>query len=154
MFDLAAIGFLIGQGIGRWGNFVNQEAYGAFTGSKWWGMQSTRTVMEMGEGLVHPCFLYESIWNVVGFVGLILVRRLYKNLKTGQLTGMYLIWYSVGRIFIEGMRTDSLMLGNIKVAQLVSLLFIVAGVLLIIFKGKSRTKIKLYREGEANEIRF
>ena len=67
MFDIAAIGFLIGQGIGRWGNFVNQEAYGSFTGSSWWGMQSDRTIMEMGEGLVHPCFLYESIWCIIGF---------------------------------------------------------------------------------------
>ena len=57
MFDLAVMGFLIGQGIGRWGNFVNQEAYGSFTGSSWWGMESTKTISDMGKGLVHPCFL-------------------------------------------------------------------------------------------------
>ena len=64
VLDITMISFLIGQGIGRWGNFVNQEAYGTFTNSSWWGMQSNRTVAEMGEGLVHPCFLYESgsIW--------------------------------------------------------------------------------------------
>ena len=56
MFDVASAGFLIGQGIGRWGNFVNQEAYGAFTGSSWWGMQSDKTISEMGEGFVHPAF--------------------------------------------------------------------------------------------------
>ena len=70
MYDLASIGFLIGQGIGRWGNFVNQEAYGGFTGSNWWGMESTRTILEMGEGLVHPCFLYESIWCLLGVVNI------------------------------------------------------------------------------------
>ena len=65
MFDLAALGFLIGQAIGRWGNFTNQEAYGTFTGSSWWGMQSDTTIIEMGHGLVHPCFLYESIWCII-----------------------------------------------------------------------------------------
>ena len=70
--DLAAVGFLIGQGIGRWGNFMNQEAYGSFTGSSFWGMQSERTILEMGEGLVHPCFLYESIWCIAGFFLLLL----------------------------------------------------------------------------------
>ena len=79
------------------------------------------------------------------------MRRLVKNLKTGQLTGIYLIWYSLGRIVIEGMRTDSLMLGNIKVAQLVSIAFIIVGVLLIVFRNRTSY---FYKEGEKNEIRF
>jgi phosphatidylglycerol:prolipoprotein diacylglycerol transferase len=67
MLDLASLGFLIGQGVGRWGNFVNQEAFGTLTGSSWWGMESVNTIAVCGKGLVHPCFLYESIWCITGF---------------------------------------------------------------------------------------
>ncbi len=120
MFDLAALGFLIGQGIGRWGNFVNQEAYGAFTGSSWWGMQSTRTIMQMGEGLVHPCFLYESVWCIAGFF---IINRLSRNRRfSGEVTLMYGIWYGAGRAVIELLRTDSLMLGSIRVSALLSII--------------------------------
>ena len=136
MFDIAAIGFLIGQGIGRWGNFINQEAYGDFTGSSWWGMQSERTIREMGEeGLVHPCFLYESIWCIIGFVAL---NHLSKKRKfSGQVVLMYGVWYGFGRAFIELLRTDSLMLGNIRVSSLLSfLLCIASATLLVIFSRK------------------
>ncbi len=134
MFDIAAVGFLIGQGIGRWGNFVNQEAYGAFTGSTWWGMQSDRTIMEMGEGLVHPCFLYESIWCIAGFF---LLHYLSKKRKfSGQIVLSYAAWYGFGRAFIELLRTDSLMLGRIKVSSLLSFVLCIAAVsiLTVMFK--------------------
>lgn len=118
MFDIAALGFLIGQGVGRWGNFVNQEAYGGFTGSSWWGMQSDVTIREMGEGLVHPCFLYESIWCIAGFF---LIHKISKNRKfSGQIVLSYCAWYGFGRAFIELLRTDSLMLGGLKVSALLS----------------------------------
>ena len=125
MFDIAAIGFLIGQGIGRWGNFVNQEAYGSFTGSSWWGMQSTKTISEMGEGLVHPCFLYESVWCIVGFIILNYFSK--KRRFSGQISLMYCVWYGFGRGIIELLRTDSLMIGNIRVSCLLSFAICIAG---------------------------
>lgn len=124
MFDVAAAGFLIGQGIGRWGNFINQEAYGAFTGSSFWGMQSEKTVSEMGEGLVHPCFLYESIWCIAGFF--ILNHFSKKRRFSGEISLMYCVWYGFGRGFIELLRTDSLMIGNLKVSCLLSFLISIA----------------------------
>ncbi len=130
MFDLASLGFLIGQGVGRWGNFVNQEAYGGFTGSSFWGMQSERTVSEMGEGLVHPCFLYESVWCILGFF---IINRLSRNRKfSGETFLMYCAWYGFGRAFIEMLRTDSLMIGNIKVSCLLSFILCIASIVLII----------------------
>lgn len=124
MFDVAATGFLIGQGIGRWGNFINQGAYGAFTGSSFWGMQSEKTVSEMGEGLVHPCFLYESIWCIAGFF--ILNHFSKKRRFSGEISLMYCVWYGFGRGFIELLRTDSLMIGNLKVSCLLSFLISIA----------------------------
>lgn len=139
MFDLAAIGFLIGQGVGRWGNFMNQEAYGSLTGSDWWGMQSERTVREVGEGLVHPCFLYESIWCIIG---VILLNYFSKKRKfKGQIILMYCAWYGFGRGFIELLRTDSLMLGGIKVSSLLSfILCISASVLLTVILNRLKTQ--------------
>lgn len=130
MYDLTALGFLIGQGIGRWGNFVNQEAYGDFTGSSWWGMESNRTIREMGsEGLVHPCFLYESVWCIAGFF---LLHRLSKHRRfKGEIALCYGAWYGFGRAIIESFRTDSLMLGHIRVSMLVSILVCAACVLAI-----------------------
>lgn len=119
-FDLTAVGFLIGQSVGRWGNFMNQEAYGTFTGSTFWGMESNRTIAEMGPGLVHPCFLYESLWCLGGFF---LLHFLSKRKKFhGQLVLTYGVWYGCGRAVIELLRTDSLMLGNIRVSCLLSVL--------------------------------
>ena len=143
MFDIAALGFLIGQGIGRWGNFVNQEAYGAFTGSEWWGMQSDITIMEMGHGMVHPCFLYESIWCLTGFV---LIHFLSKKRKfSGEVFLMYLAWYGFGRAIIEPLRTDSLMIGSFKVSFLLAILLCVASVtLIVIIRKKIKEKDMIY----------
>lgn len=147
MFDIAAVGFLIGQGVGRWGNFINQEAYGDFTGSSWWGMQSDRTIREMGEGLVHPCFLYESIWCLIGVA---VLHHFSKNRKfSGQMVLMYGVWYGFGRAFIELLRTDSLMLGMIRVSSLLSfILCITCGALLFAFlrKAKNSDEGKVYAE--------
>ncbi len=134
MFDLGALGFLIGQGIGRWGNFVNQEAYGSFTGSDFWGMESNRTIAEMGEGLVHPCFLYESVWCLLG---LLIIHKLSKNRRfSGEVFLMYCAWYGFGRGFIEILRTDSLMIGNIKVSCLLAFLLCIASVTAIVIIRK------------------
>ncbi len=129
MFDIASLGFLIGQGIGRWGNFINQEAYGTFTGSSWWGMQSERTIMELGEGLVHPCFLYESIWCLVGVA---VLHKISKNRRfSGEIILSYGAWYGFGRAIIELLRTDSLMLGGIRVSCLLSILLCITSLTLI-----------------------
>ncbi len=126
-FDLTAVGFLIGQGIGRWGNFINQEAFGAATGSSWFGMTSENVAEELGEGvLAHPCFLYESVWCLVGAY---LLHRYSKNrLFKGQVVLGYCVWYGFGRAIIELFRTDSLMLGAIRVSSLLSALLCIAGV--------------------------
>jgi phosphatidylglycerol:prolipoprotein diacylglycerol transferase len=137
MFDLAALGFLIGQGVGRWGNFINQEAYGGFTGSDFWGMQSQKTVLAMGEGLVHPCFLYESIWCILGFV---IIHNLSKKRKfSGEVFLMYCAWYGFGRGCIEILRTDSLMLGGVKISCLLCFVACAVSVALITY---IRKKIK------------
>ena len=143
MFDLAAVGFIIGQAVGRWGNFFNQEAYGAFTGSTWWGMESNRTQMEVGYGLVHPCFLYESIWCIAGFF---VLHHFSKNRKfSGEITLMYCVWYGFGRAIIEGLRTDSLYIGTVRVSQMVSILICIAAAVAIIL---IRSKIKENEESE------
>lgn len=148
MFDLAALGFLIGQGVGRWGNFINQEAYGAFTGSSWWGMESERTISEMGaSGLVHPCFLYESIWCIAGFF--VLHHFSKKRRFSGQIVLMYGTWYGFGRAFIELLRTDSLMLGAFRVSSLLSfLLCLVCATLLVFFLKQSREQSREVDYGE------
>lgn len=148
MFDLASVGFIIGQGVGRWGNFINQEAYGTFTGSDWWGMRSNRTIMEMGEGLVHPCFLYESVWCVIGFFVLNAIAK--KRRFKGQVFLSYIVWYSFARFFIEMLRTDSLMIGEIRVSCLVSaLIFIGATIILVILFNKNKQQVN---EGEYETV--
>ena len=123
MFDLAALGFLIGQGIGRWGNFINQEAYGTHTDSIF-GM----TGSIIGDDPVHPCFLYESFFCLLGFLLLHLVSK--KRKFDGQIITLYMIWYGVVRFFIEGLRTDSLKIGILRISQIVSFVAVVAGVIL------------------------
>ena len=151
MFDLAALGFLIGQGVGRWGNFINQEAYGAFTGSDWWGMQSDITIMEMGHGMVHPCFLYESIWCLTGFV---VIHFLSKKRKfSGEVFLMYLAWYGFGRAIIEPLRTDSLMIGPFKVSFLLAILLCVTSVtLIVVIRKKLKEKDTVYENVFDEEI--
>ena len=136
VLDLAVLGYLIGQGIGRWGNFVNQEAFGSPT-SLPWGMMSDNT----GGVPVHPCFLYESIWCLLGFVLLHFFTRKLRRYD-GQTFLLYLIWYGVGRFFIESLRTDSLYINliftELKVSQLVAVVTVLAAVVLL-FVFRRRT---------------
>ncbi len=136
MTDVAALGFLIGQCIGRWGNFINQEAYGEACGKDYLlAMTGTRIAEEMGEGVcVHPCFLYESLWCLLGFV---LLHFYSKKLRTydGEIALLYVAWYGLERFFVEGLRTDSLMAGKFRVSQLVAAISFVAAVALFaVFK--------------------
>lgn len=136
VLDIAMISFLIGQGIGRWGNFMNQEAYGTPTDLPW-GMMSEETNMVA----VHPCFLYESIWCLLGFVLLHFYGK-YKQKYAGQIFYMYLVWYGFERMIVEGLRTDSLYLPfspfgfDIRVSQLLSLLIFLVGIILLILNRK------------------
>ncbi len=145
--DVTSIGFLIGQGIGRWGNFVNQEAYGIATGSDWFGMTGSKIAAQTGStALVHPCFLYESIWCIIGFFVLhhFSKKRKYK----GQIALMYGAWYGFERTFIEMLRTDSLFLGNtgIRVSSLLSALLFIACITVLIVMHKKKKSDKDNKE--------
>ena len=147
MFDLAAIAFLIGQGIGRWGNFMNQEAFGSPTGSSWFGMTSENVVADFAQkgydptALAHPCFLYESIWCIAGCF--LLHHLSNKRHFSGEITLLYCIWYGFERAIIENFRTDSLMLwGPIRVSVFVSVvLFVGALIALIVIRKKQKTAV-------------
>lgn len=144
LLDLAGMAFLIGQGIGRWGNFFNQEAYGTVTTLPW-GMTSEKIITGLKDYtmissysntdlVAHPCFLYESLWCLLGF----LLLHLYKKHRKfdGEIFLMYIGWYGFGRFIIEGLRTDSLYLGNLRVSQLVAGTCVLASVILIlVFRG-------------------
>ncbi|MBR3687152.1 MAG: prolipoprotein diacylglyceryl transferase [Clostridia bacterium] len=142
VFDMAAPGVMIGQLLGRWGNFFNGEAFGGIVSEKnplyfmRMGIISRNSISDFGTTemvYVHPTFLYESLWNLTGFI---IINALYKKKKfNGQIACMYLSWYGFGRMFIEGLRTDSLYLGNtgIRISQLVGLIcFVVFGALLVV----------------------
>lgn len=128
-FDIGAFGFLIGQSIGRWGNFVNGEAYGRATELPWRMVVNGRTA--------HPAFLYESLWNAVGFLILFFLRK--KKPFEGFVFCAYLVWYGLGRLWIEALRTDSLMLGNMRISGAVSVLAICLGVIFyFVLNAKSK----------------
>ena len=150
VLDICVPGLLLGQIIGRWGNFFNSEAHGGIV---------SRTFLEklhlpnfIIEGMhingnyYHPTFLYESMLNLICFVVLMILRR-NKKFKTGTFVGIYLIWYGVVRFFIESMRTDSLMLGSLKMAQVISIVLVIGGIILLIISKKN----KLYNEKNVKE---
>ncbi|MCU9612929.1 prolipoprotein diacylglyceryl transferase [Caldibacillus lycopersici] len=138
--DIAAPSIIIAQAIGRWGNFMNQEAHGDEVSRQF--LENLHlpefiiNQMYIDGVFYHPTFLYESIWNVVGFIILLLLRK--ANLRTGEIFLSYAIWYSIGRFFVEGLRTDSLMLFDIRIAQLVSVTLILVSILLIIFRRRNK----------------
>ncbi|MBQ9802466.1 MAG: prolipoprotein diacylglyceryl transferase [Clostridia bacterium] len=128
MCDMVAPGVMLGQIIGRWGNFVNGEAHGVETSESFF----LRMGLEYGGKMTyyHPTFLYESLWNLLGFV---LINLFYKKKKfNGQVLLMYLAWYGFGRMFIEGLRTDSLYVGSFRISQVVGLLcFLICTALMV-----------------------
>lgn len=142
IIDIIVVGLIIGQAIGRWGNFFNQEAYGSVVTLEY--LQNLNLPefiingMKIGSSYYHPTFLYESIWCLIGFIMLLIARR-FRYIHVGQITALYMMWYGLGRFIIEGLRTDSLMFGSFKMAQLVSILMIIFGLGLFIYKyRKSR----------------
>ena len=135
ILDIIVPGLILAQAIGRWGNFFNSEAHGAAT-----------TILNLQEKFIprfiidgmniggiyyEPTFYYESLWCILGFIILLIIRR-NKKIKVGFLSAIYLIWYGIGRFIIESMRTDSLMFGAFKMAQIASLIMIITGIILII----------------------
>lgn len=139
--DIAAPSLILAQAIGRWGNFMNQEAYGGEVSREFLESlhlpQFIIDQMYINGAYHHPAFLYESIWNLLGFVLLIILRK--ANLRRGELFLSYVIWYSVGRFFIEGMRTDSLMLtSSLRMAQVISLVLIAVAIFLIVYRRKTK----------------
>lgn len=149
LFDYGAAGLFVGQTIGRWGNFVNQEAFGGnydgLFSMKGNIISETLSSLKAG-GLsvdpdigVHPTFLYESLWN---FMGIILIAFIFKNKKRdGQPFAFYIGWYGLGRFFIEGMRTDSLMLTeSIRISQVVALLSVAVSIIIFFKTGRKETE--------------
>ena len=136
LLDLGAISLLIGQSIGRWGNFFNAEAYGTTTDLPW-GMVIRKSIQTTGAA-VHPAFLYESIWNAIGFV--ILHNYSKKRKFKGEMTLLYIAWYGLGRAFIEGLRVDSLMIGNtnIRVSQMLAIVTCVLSVIALLYFYKTK----------------
>ena len=147
LLDIAAMSLLIGQGIGRWGNFANQEAFGSNTDLPWgmWSEKIGLTLIREQEILtekgmsvnpslpVHPTFLYESIWCIAGFFILYIITKKFRRFS-GQTFLCYGIWYGIGRMIIEGFRTDSLYIGNttIRVSQLLSAAIVLVSLTLLI----------------------
>ena len=149
MLSMAAPSVIIAQAIGRWGNFFNGEAHGAATTvAKLKSALVPNFVikgMNIGGFYYQPTFYYESIWCILGFILLMYLRR-RKYLKTGMLLWTYFMWYGAGRLVIESMRTDSLMLGGFKVAQLVSIAIFVIGLIGMMIDSRKGKFEDLYNE--------
>lgn len=167
LLDLAGMGFLIGQSIGRWGNFFNHECFGSNTELPW-GMTSPiiqadikanaysildKTGVSVDPALpVHPCFLYESLWCALGF----LLLHLYSKRRKfdGELFFMYIGWYGLGRVFIEGLRTDSLMVGHLRISQVVAGVCVIVSIAVIIAMRRKITvdgEYVFYRDTEESK---
>jgi prolipoprotein diacylglyceryl transferase len=131
LLDIVAPSLALGQGIGRWGNFINQEAHGGPTNLPW-------GIIVDGQK-VHPTFLYESIIDIAIFLFLSWYRK-NKSKSNGEVFALYLILYSCGRFFVEGLRTDSLMFFNMRIAQLISFSSVVVGVILFVYSRKNQKK--------------
>lgn len=127
-FDMVAPGVMLGQIVGRWGNFCNAEAYGSETTLPW--RMGLREAGELETIYVHPTFLYESLWNLIGFL---LINLVYKKKKfDGQIFFLYITWYGFGRMLIEGLRTDSLYVGDFRISQVVGFLCFFIGLAVLV----------------------
>lgn len=157
MLDFIVPALILAQAIGRWGNFFNSEAHGAATTLA--HLQELHIPEFIIKGMnisgiyYTPTFLYESLWCILGFIILLIIRRL-KITKVGQPTAIYLMWYSIGRFFIEGMRTDSLMMGGFKVAQIVSVIMFISGLIIIMITSRKGRYEDLYDQDENQVVRF
>jgi phosphatidylglycerol---prolipoprotein diacylglyceryl transferase len=154
--DIAAPSIILGQAIGRWGNFMNQEAHGGeVTRAFLENLQLPQFIIDqmyINGTYYHPTFLYESLWNIAGFILLLVLRRKV-NLRRGELFLSYVIWYSIGRFFVEGMRTDSLMLTEfLRIAQVISIVLVIVAAALIIYRRKSGMAHHAYHDKSNEEV--
>ena len=136
--DIVAPSIILAQAIGRWGNFMNSEAHGGPVSYEFISRfpKFIQDGMNINGTYYHPTFLYESIWNLIVCIILLVILYNKKNSENGMVIGGYLVLYSLGRVFIEGLRTDSLMLGGIRVAQLISIIGIILGIGIILYIKK------------------
>ncbi|MDP4179787.1 MAG: prolipoprotein diacylglyceryl transferase [Bacillota bacterium] len=144
LLDLGLPYFALAQAIGRWGNFVNQEAFGSQTNLPWGmtGDQIKKYIERNYPNLdpnvpVHPTFLYESLWNIGLFVFLVWFRKRKK--VDGEIFFLYMIFYGIGRMWIEGLRTDSLMLGSLRVSQILSVIIAIVGCVAFFWRRKLKS---------------
>ncbi len=150
ILDIAAVGIIIGQAIGRWGNFFNGEAHGPITTLAF--LENLHLPNFIIKGMYisgnyyHPTFLYESLWCLLGFILLLGIRKI-KTIKLGQITALYLMWYSIGRFLIESLRTDSLMFLGFKMAQCISIFSFIIGMILFLITQFSNKK-RYYKDKE------
>ncbi|MGL4973394.1 MAG: prolipoprotein diacylglyceryl transferase [Culicoidibacterales bacterium] len=165
LFDIVAPSFLIGQAIGRWGNFMNQEAHGGIVPGETLAQQRQYLLdfkipefivngMYIEGAYYHPTFLYESIWNLLGVGLLVFSVRRWQKILTGEVASFYLIWYSVGRYFIEGLRTDSLyIVPGLRTAQVISIIIIIVATLFIVIRRKRQWQMETYQGLKVKETK-
>lgn len=138
--DILVISLILGQIIGRWGNFFNGEAYGPETTYTFLSsLHLPKFIidgMHINQTYYHPTFLYESLWNFVGLLVLLFIKK--RSKVPGTMSAFYIIHYGIGRLLIESLRQDSLMLGSIKVAQLISVVMVILGILILVFIRRSK----------------
>lgn len=150
LLDVAIPGVFIGQAIGRWADLVNQEAYGKTVSNLNWLPTFIRNQMYIDGAYRTPTFLYENIGTFTGFLIVMLLRHRLKDLRRGEIFGFYLIWYGLVRFIVEGMRTDSLMLGSLRVSQGLSLLLALFGLSFILYRRFKLKNIEPYNLKETH----
>lgn len=157
VLDFVAPALLLAQAIGRWGNFFNGEAHGAATTLL--HLQELHIPdfviegMNIGGIYYEPTFFYESLWCLIGLFIILIIRR-FKYTKIGQPLAIYLMWYGAGRFYIEMKRTDALMLGGFKIAQIISVVMILVGLVIILIMSRRGRYEELYNQDERNSINF
>jgi phosphatidylglycerol:prolipoprotein diacylglycerol transferase len=157
MLDMVAPFVILAQAIGRWGNFFNGEAYGTITTyerlKEMYIPEFIIKGMYFNGNYYLPLFLFESIWCLLGFIFLLIMRRI-KTIRKGQVISLYMMWYSLGRFFIERYRTDSLLVGNIRVAQVVSIALFILGWIILLVQATKKDHESLYNINEKDKIRY
>ena len=151
LLDILAPSVLLAQSIGRWGNFINQEAHGGAVSRQFletlYLPEFIIEQMNINGTYYHPTFLYESLWSLLGFILLIILRNQKGLLRREEVALSYVIWYSFGRFFIEGMRTDSLWIGDImRVSQMLSLVLFISAIILLVYRRRDYPSKPFYSE--------
>ena len=151
LLDILAPSVLLAQSIGRWGNFINQEAHGGAVSRQFletlYLPEFIIEQMNINGTYYHPTFLYESLWSLLGFILLIILRNQKGLLRRGEVALSYVIWYSCGRFFIEGMRTDSLWIGDImRASQVLSLVLFISAIILLVYRRRDYPSKPFYSE--------